>query len=162
MLCCHIVQIISANSYLFTILWFFFFKQKTAYEMRISDWSSDVCSSDLWLRHVRILPSPNTNAPFRELSAKLRTPLPGAAGLLNRSPRRFVPLRHSERSPILPALATARASQITLKCSMPHGICSSRNRRSEEHTSELQSLMRNSYAVFCFKKKTKSHTTPQH
>src|SRR3546814_8844776 len=26
----------------------FFFKQKTAYEMRISDWSSDVCSSDLW------------------------------------------------------------------------------------------------------------------
>src|SRR3546814_4251952 len=29
-------------------LMFFFFKQKTAYEMRISDWSSDVCSSDLW------------------------------------------------------------------------------------------------------------------
>src|SRR3546814_19256115 len=29
------------------IIWFFFFKQKTAYEMRISDWSSDVCSSDL-------------------------------------------------------------------------------------------------------------------
>src|SRR3546814_6352681 len=32
--------------YLF-LLFFFFFKQKTAYEMRISDWSSDVCSSDL-------------------------------------------------------------------------------------------------------------------
>src|SRR3546814_6998589 len=31
-------------------LLFFFFKQKTAYEMRISDWSSDVCSSDLGLR----------------------------------------------------------------------------------------------------------------
>src|SRR3546814_2313678 len=29
------------------LFWFFFFKQKTAYEMRISDWSSDVCSSDL-------------------------------------------------------------------------------------------------------------------
>src|SRR3546814_4952260 len=29
-------------------VYFFFFKQKTAYEMRISDWSSDVCSSDLW------------------------------------------------------------------------------------------------------------------
>src|SRR3546814_5334738 len=29
------------------MVWFFFFKQKTAYEMRISDWSSDVCSSDL-------------------------------------------------------------------------------------------------------------------
>src|SRR3546814_2264958 len=32
---------------------FFFFKQKTAYEMRISDWSSDVCSSDLLLRRRR-------------------------------------------------------------------------------------------------------------
>src|SRR3546814_4158115 len=31
------------------VLYFFFFKQKTAYEMRISDWSSDVCSSDLHL-----------------------------------------------------------------------------------------------------------------
>src|SRR3546814_19714257 len=31
------------------VVWFFFFKQKTAYEMRISDWSSDVCSSDLRL-----------------------------------------------------------------------------------------------------------------
>src|SRR3546814_6815714 len=30
-----------------SFFWFFFFKQKTAYEMRISDWSSDVCSSDL-------------------------------------------------------------------------------------------------------------------
>src|SRR3546814_3148335 len=29
------------------LCWFFFFKQKTAYEMRISDWSSDLCSSDL-------------------------------------------------------------------------------------------------------------------
>src|SRR3546814_9520836 len=33
---------------LFFIFFFFFFKQKTAYEMRISDWSSDVCSSDLF------------------------------------------------------------------------------------------------------------------
>src|SRR3546814_9709693 len=39
-------------------LFFFFFKQKTAYEMRISDWSSDVCSSDLlWVaRHCLIVP----------------------------------------------------------------------------------------------------------
>src|SRR3546814_10489531 len=33
--------------FVFFIYCFFFFKQKTAYEMRISDWSSDVCSSDL-------------------------------------------------------------------------------------------------------------------
>src|SRR3546814_4166061 len=34
--------------YVFVMFVFFFFKQKTAYEMRISDWSSDVCSSDLY------------------------------------------------------------------------------------------------------------------
>src|SRR3546814_12614599 len=33
--------------FVFCVIFFFFFKQKTAYEMRISDWSSDVCSSDL-------------------------------------------------------------------------------------------------------------------
>src|SRR3546814_1756857 len=42
---------------------FFFFKQKTAYEMRISDWSSDVCSSDLLAVEppevlVRLVPTP--------------------------------------------------------------------------------------------------------
>src|SRR3546814_425484 len=36
--------------WLFISIFFFFFKQKTAYEMRISDWSSDVCSSDLEVR----------------------------------------------------------------------------------------------------------------
>src|SRR3546814_8167585 len=38
-------------------VFFFFFKQKTAYEMRISDWSSDVCSSDLGRRGRRALTS---------------------------------------------------------------------------------------------------------
>src|SRR3546814_5990723 len=42
------------NCYFFVYgLSFFFFKQKTAYEMRISDWSSDVCSSDLQRQPVR-------------------------------------------------------------------------------------------------------------
>src|SRR3546814_5860138 len=44
-------------------------------------------------------------------------------------------------------------------------VCSRRRARSEEHTSELQSLMRISYAVFCLKKKnncTSSHTITQH
>src|SRR3546814_2965881 len=36
------------------VVLFFFFKQKTAYEMRISDWSSDVCSSDLRRRHAAL------------------------------------------------------------------------------------------------------------
>src|SRR3546814_14418846 len=39
-------------------MWFFFFKQKTAYDMRISDWSSDVCSSDL-CRRVVLRDAPN-------------------------------------------------------------------------------------------------------
>src|SRR3546814_7630033 len=40
---------------LFCFLVFFFFKQKTAYEMRISDWSSDVCSSDLHARGETVI-----------------------------------------------------------------------------------------------------------
>src|SRR3546814_1265052 len=45
---------------MYLMLVFFFFKQKTAYEMRISDWSSDVCSSDLSVLRVR---RPNLGAP---------------------------------------------------------------------------------------------------
>src|SRR3546814_1648918 len=40
----------------------FFFKQKTAYEMRISDWSSDVCSSDLIVRQRELQPPPHAIA----------------------------------------------------------------------------------------------------
>src|SRR3546814_5657420 len=52
--------------YLFFIL--FFFKQKTAYEIRISDWSSDVCSSDLSDQHLTI------NAGVRSAVYKVYTP----------------------------------------------------------------------------------------
>src|SRR3546814_2329712 len=41
----------------YCLVCFFFFKQKTAYEMRISDWSSDVCSSDLVRVHLMVLDS---------------------------------------------------------------------------------------------------------
>src|SRR3546814_4734090 len=48
MLCLSVVVRVSVIvGCFFALLLFFFFKQKTAYEMRISDWSSDVCSSDL-------------------------------------------------------------------------------------------------------------------
>src|SRR3546814_5554284 len=46
------------------LLLFFFFKQKTAYEMRISDWSSDVCSSDLLVMVVEILSAALTASNF--------------------------------------------------------------------------------------------------
>src|SRR3546814_7097678 len=45
----------------FVFLFFFFFKQKTAYELRISDWSSDVCSSDLLHLHWLCAYDPNQN-----------------------------------------------------------------------------------------------------
>src|SRR3546814_8144613 len=55
--------------------YFFFFKQKTAYEMRISDWSSDVCSSDLlrwaWQCQEKWSPARETRAPAEE---SVRTP----------------------------------------------------------------------------------------
>src|SRR3546814_2632662 len=43
----RIHSVLHSSGVLFRVFFFFFFKQKTAYEMRISDWSSDVCSSDL-------------------------------------------------------------------------------------------------------------------
>src|SRR3546814_8082997 len=60
---------------------FFFFKQKTAYEMRISDWSSDVCSSDLaglfqWKLHIAVLLS--TFALFPVLGVGISHFLSGA------------------------------------------------------------------------------------
>src|SRR3546814_3440738 len=50
---------------------FFFFKQKTAYEMRISDWSSDVCSSDL-----AALPARATEAPTAATAKATEAPTP--------------------------------------------------------------------------------------
>src|SRR3546814_8778673 len=42
-------------SIVYILLFFFFFKQKTAYGMRISDWSSDVCSSDLTFGYLQLM-----------------------------------------------------------------------------------------------------------
>src|SRR3546814_6664398 len=53
---------------LLVMCFFFFFKQKTAYEMRISDWSSDVCSSDLDLK-IRVPVSPLSISMFKALGA---------------------------------------------------------------------------------------------
>src|SRR3546814_6966383 len=107
------------------------FKQKTAYEMRISDWSSDVCSSDLaaavaWRRRNGCTGPPacrhrgRSHAPARRLRA--------LTGLIRDGPGKRRP-RQEGPATIL-------------------------EYRSEEHTSELQSLMRRSYAVFCLKTNT--------
>src|SRR3546814_6727756 len=100
--------------------------------MRISDWSSDVCSSDLW----------QSAEPFRALGKP--TLFFGVTGgnmdsMVNRytADRR---LRHDDAY-------------------TPGGEGGRRPDRSEEHTSELQSLMRTSYAGVCLKKQTSAPTT---
>src|SRR3546814_5001285 len=64
----------------------------------------------------------------------------------------------SSPSQLTPTLENADATSASLK---PRSVaaCSTPQARSEEHTSELQSLMRNSYAVFCLKKKKKTQDT---
>src|SRR3546814_10473250 len=57
------------------ICYFFFFKQKTAYEVRISDWSSDVCSSDLMAAGVQQAAEQATGEAADEAADQHRTPL---------------------------------------------------------------------------------------
>src|SRR3546814_5221610 len=135
---------------------FFFFKQKTAYEMRISDWSSDVCSSDLIIGiaigRYRTMRAPGLNAD----RPRERVLLAGE--------RRSDRLRVNRRDVIgfgervgdyLPVGVKVRDVKDRF---VGINIGYSAIARSEEHTSELQSLMRISYAVFCLKKKKKQNT----
>src|SRR3546814_7826886 len=111
----------------------FLFMQKSAYGLRSSDWSSDVCSSDL-LRPVAGQGGDAGRTGGRFLGGRT-----GAPGLPAETSRRLhLPLR----APRLEAPAPRR-----------RGLRPGFIARSEEHTSELQSLMRISYAVFCLKKK---------
>src|SRR3546814_2033133 len=57
---------------------FFFFKQKTAYEMRISDWSSDVCSSDLLIKARRAEMNANREMAVAHLKKKGIKVIPGS------------------------------------------------------------------------------------
>src|SRR3546814_9277745 len=131
---------------------FFFFKQKTAYEVRISDLSSDVCSSDL--RPLRFsLPL------LHERGDELHASLPGVEPGGDRPHRRRL---HKKGRPSLAADRGRAARPARYRRSGAQPWAASEDRRpgrtdahhqrkprSEEHTSELQSLMRISYAVFC-------------
>src|SRR3546814_7905819 len=107
--------------------------------MRISDWSSDVCSSDLastsrcWLCDVP--------AARKAISASV---------LRSVSPATSPEASESEKPPNSRNLGEA----LMEICSCPLPPAASVAARSEEHTSELQSLVRISYAVFCLKKNT--------
>src|SRR3546814_4366827 len=102
-----------------------------AYDMRISDWSSDVCASDLSaLRH----------------RAGCRRGRGGGAALSDRE--RECRLLGGDQRARGKRLRRTFAARLFADVGV-----AARDRRSEEHTSELQSLMRISYAVFCLKKK---------
>src|SRR3546814_8195143 len=76
-LCCaYFLTCMYLLYYYLLCFFFFFFKQKTAYEMRISDWSSDVCSSDLPFNVISVCPAP-TRCPSRTSSVVI-TPACGA------------------------------------------------------------------------------------
>src|SRR3546814_4249413 len=136
----------------------FFFKQKTAYEMRISDWSSDVCSSDLLscgcqrrdcilarqcsCLHAGSGRRQRGGSPHDKRASRLGEGPYRARSLLTGG--HCLPLDHGPSDPL------------STRLGLVHEPPSCRRRqasRSEEHTSELQSLMRISYAVFCLKKK---------
>src|SRR3546814_9283768 len=111
--------------------------------MRISDWSSDVCSSDLlrraaeYLVHEAVLRAPQAHRVEAGGGQEIGG-IVAAAVRRGKDQRQGLPLRLDDLVRLW-------------------GLGARRDRvhRSEEHTSELQSLMRNSYAVFCLKKKKK-------
>src|SRR3546814_6968032 len=117
---------------------FFFFQQKTAYEMRISDWSSDVCSSDLGQpRQTRVYPGTAADGGDAAGHRGVR----GGAS----DPARCDRLRCGQ---------TDRAGAPGLIWQpIPSTKDGGEDNRSEEHTSALQSLMSISYAVFFLTKK---------
>src|SRR3546814_10158942 len=159
----------------------FCFKQKTAYEMRISDWSSDVCSSDLSASRTWALERANLRPPFRPRARAAARPAMVRSRIISRSNSASVakmpntirpdgvvvsicaPLPVSTRRPIPRSdrFCTVLTRWVSVR---PSRSSFQTMRRSEEHTSELQSLMRISYAVFCLKQKILRtlHTSTKH
>src|SRR3546814_9818399 len=116
--------------------------------MRISDWSSDVCSSDLdesryFIDYRYIGLDRKVQSPDFSASAIIAAHSASVTGDTDSRDWRIVAMSFSAGVAFISASVTGRASGAT-------GLTAT---RSEEHTSELQSLMRISYAVFCLKKK---------
>src|SRR3546814_34270 len=191
------------------MLFIFFFKQKTAYELRISDWSSDVCSSDLArkpsgrhrlaalqphehigeastdvisVRHVaratidrELQPIDVVGAPGMRGAKQLQVADDAvivAGDVVIERANTILPrgqmqtrLQHEAGTAALIFIGNRDRDVCRLRLAIEPDIARNTDarlirlfdihRRSEEHTSELQSLMRISYAVFCLKKKKK-------
>src|SRR3546814_10498145 len=111
--------------------------------MRISDWSSDVCSSDLDIL---------TNfAEAQRNPCHCREELAAPAG--RRHAKRLLPRFETLAFILVSRLPIEHASTARRRSLLCQSNVRECEKRSEEHTSELQSLMRISYAVFCLKKK---------
>src|SRR3546814_9616567 len=124
--------------------------------MRISDWSSDVCSSDLREQKQDQRLSRVAQKEVGEPCGKQQRQHRLAKHLERNPPWRALLLPRKLVRPIpVEPLTNLRCGQ-TIQRALNKGflghMLSSFETRSEEHTSELQSLMRNSYAVFCLKK----------
>src|SRR3546814_7659799 len=119
--------------------------------MRISDWSSDVCSSDLAGVLAAVVIARRLGPPGLciaiDFDARFRA---GEGDALKRRGRRAG--HQADQHQQGRGSGTEKATNGHE--SDPHWLVF---KRSEEHTSELQSLMRISYAVFCLKKKKKQH-----
>src|SRR3546814_2430984 len=137
--------------------------------MRISDWSSDVCSSDLLEKALQLL-----RVPYH---------LSGGTAFLDRgevkdalswlrlvaNPEDDAAFLRAVQSPPrgVGATSLAKLAEIAQHAHLPlsraaESIGLLKQLRSEEHTSELQSIMRISYAVFCLKKKIKTTRKRKH
>src|SRR3546814_7784795 len=121
--------------------------------MRISDWSSDVCSSDLQLLNSGVVRAAHADnvQPFaagRHAIAELLVHVFGVwacmSGFVGNTVFVF-PFFHRDLHQTFQRLLAIHGSLVFFK------LLRRREDRSEEHTSELQSLMRISYAVFCLK-----------
>src|SRR3546814_6473522 len=130
--------------------------------MRISDWSSDVCSSDL-RGHVETHRPAAANAGDAAGAAVVRGADAGIRGVARTLAAGGLRVLHRPRA--APRAGARRAGAVRRRTSVlrdrrvrdagrsGRGGDAGRVRRSEEHTSELQSLMRITYAVFCLNKK---------
>src|SRR3546814_3191560 len=127
--------------------------------MRISDWSSDVCSSDLQGQAL-VARRPSGNGQFGALRRPQRARRKAERQLAIRRQREVEAadqqgqqvLGHAERAQPLARRLLDPQGGIVAQAearAVPCDLGLQRQMRSEEHTSELQSLMRISYAVFC-------------
>src|SRR3546814_1669594 len=126
--------------------------------MRISDWSSDVCSSDLF-------DALDYQGVFTPPSLKGTLEYPGLGGGINWGSVSVDPVHRRMIVNLQTAPFTIKlVPRAQYKGAMNGGdlVAVGPQERSEEHTSELQSLMRISYAVFCLKKKTIHKTRYSH